>query len=216
MSNYHVHDVERVSLPTTGRPPALPSRLAGSPLRFGYIGRPEPGRGVGMLLDAMPLLERLGLEVDFRFAFSPPIRWDGRSSSKKSVRQHASVQTLDLGYLDDVNQFYNQVDVVILPFTGVSGVDPPLTLLEAMARGKLVITSSVGGHAEVVRHGQNGLILSESSPLGIAKAIRDLLGLSPTKMNEMRRQAWIDSEAWSLSSSVSQLAVACGLVGVSQ
>jgi len=59
-----------------------------------------------------------------------------------------------------MNEFYNSVDVLAIASRHEG---QPLPLMEAMAAGCFVVTVDVGIVPEVVRHGVNGLIVSERS-----------------------------------------------------
>ena len=51
----------------------------------------------------------------------------------------------------------------------------PLKPLEAMAQGKLVAASAVGGHRELVTHGTTGTLFAPDDPAACAEALADLL-----------------------------------------
>ena len=52
----------------------------------------------------------------------------------------------------------------------------PLKPLEAMAQGKLVLASDVGGHRELIRHGETGRLFKAGSADALAEAVVELLG----------------------------------------
>jgi glycosyltransferase involved in cell wall biosynthesis len=51
----------------------------------------------------------------------------------------------------------------------------PLSILEAMAAGKPVIATQVGGTAEAVLDGETGLLVPAADPNALASAIRSML-----------------------------------------
>ena len=67
-----------------------------------------------------------------------------------------------IGYLgeDEITKVYNSVDVIVNPRKQSKLTDTvtPLKPLEAMAWRKLVITSSVRGMQELVKHRDTGLV----------------------------------------------------------
>jgi glycosyltransferase involved in cell wall biosynthesis len=77
-----------------------------------------------------------------------------------------------LGYRSDVPALLAACDLVVLPslYEGL-----PLSLLEAMAAGKPVIASRIGGIDELVADGENGLLVPPADPHALAAAIRGLL-----------------------------------------
>jgi glycosyltransferase involved in cell wall biosynthesis len=69
---------------------------------------------------------------------------------------------------------YAECHIVCLPSYYREGV--PLTLLEAAACGRPIVTTDMPGCREVVRHGDNGLLVSPRAPEALAEAIRTLAG----------------------------------------
>ena len=51
----------------------------------------------------------------------------------------------------------------------------PVVLMEAMATGVPVISTTVAGIPELIRHGEDGLLVAPSDPDGLADAIESLL-----------------------------------------
>ena len=60
----------------------------------------------------------------------------------------------------------------------------PLKPLEAMAQGKLVIASDVGGHRELIRPGETGLLFEAGNAAALAAAVGELLS-QPERWDEM-------------------------------
>lgn len=77
-----------------------------------------------------------------------------------------------LGHRDDVPELLAACDLLVLPslFEGLG-----LALLEAMAAGKPVVASAVGGIDEVVIDGETGLLVPPADPVALADAIRRIL-----------------------------------------
>ena len=77
-----------------------------------------------------------------------------------------------LGYRDDVSDLLASCDLFVLPslFEGL-----PLSVLEAMAAGKPVVATAIGGTDEAVVHGETGLLVPPADPATLARAIRTAL-----------------------------------------
>jgi glycosyltransferase involved in cell wall biosynthesis len=58
----------------------------------------------------------------------------------------------------------------------------PYTLLEAMALGKPVIASRVGGLAEVIEDGITGILVQPGDPVALADAIQRLVAAPSLRM----------------------------------
>lgn len=80
-------------------------------------------------------------------------------------------------------------DIFVAPFLETSDIsDIPLSLLEAMAAGKPVITSNIGGIPELIEHERNGILLEQNDSNKLAEAIISLLE-DEGKMEKIRRNA---------------------------
>jgi glycosyltransferase involved in cell wall biosynthesis len=89
------------------------------------------------------------------------------------------------GFEDDMSRFFGAVDTFALS-TYAEGL--PLVLLEAMAHGKPVVATNVGGIGELVTHDQTGMLVPERSPEEFAAALGSVLR-SPEKARQLARSA---------------------------
>lgn len=78
------------------------------------------------------------------------------------------------GHRDDMPAVLNAAHVVVLPTTYGEGI--PKILLEAAASGRPIVATDVPGCRDVVRHGENGLLVPPRDPARLAKAIEQLMG----------------------------------------
>lgn len=78
----------------------------------------------------------------------------------------------------EVQRYYSIVDVFAYPRHRMRLTDlvTPLKPLEAMAQGHLVLASDVGGHRELIRDGENGILFRAGDAASLAQAIVRLLG----------------------------------------
>ena len=77
---------------------------------------------------------------------------------------------------DDVNAYLSAADIVAVPSVHADGfVDgQPTVALEAMAAGKPLVVTRVGGLPDLVRTGENGLVVEERDPDALVGAIVSL------------------------------------------
>ncbi|KFB77992.1 TIGR04063 family PEP-CTERM/XrtA system glycosyltransferase [Candidatus Accumulibacter cognatus] len=105
----------------------------------------------------------------------------------------------------DVQRYYELIDVLAYPRLPIRLTElvTPLKPLEAMAQGRMLVASDVGGHRELIRHGETGFLFRAGDPASLAVAIEDLLAKRPL-WPQIRRQArgfvevertWADSVA---------------------
>jgi len=82
----------------------------------------------------------------------------------------------------------NRASVVVLPFKFWPQVDCPLTILEAMALGKAVVTTPVGGIPEMIRNWVNGVLVSPRNSKETAEVVVRLLS-HPLQCRSIGRNA---------------------------
>ncbi len=82
----------------------------------------------------------------------------------------------------EVNRYYDLVDVLVYPRHSMRLTElvTPLKPLEAMAQGRLLVASDVGGHKELIRHGETGMLFRAGSADSLASTVVDLLERAPS------------------------------------
>jgi glycosyltransferase involved in cell wall biosynthesis len=122
----------------------------------------EPGKGHGALLDALAMMRSRGL------AFTAALAGEGSLGSALD-RRIAELGLEDrvkrVGWPADLGGLLLAADAVVLPSAWES---QPLILMEAMARARPVIASSVGGIPELVTDGLNGRLCPSSDSAALA------------------------------------------------
>lgn len=71
-----------------------------------------------------------------------------------------------MGSIPNANEYNYDADLFILP-TNYEGL--PMTIIEAMSYGKPVVASDVGGISEIVRDGENGFLVENSTEAFVEK-----------------------------------------------
>jgi len=77
----------------------------------------------------------------------------------------------------DVGRYYDLIDVLVYPRKSMRLTElvTPLKPLEAMASGRIVIASGVGGHRELIRDEETGFLFPADDPDALARAIANVL-----------------------------------------
>jgi glycosyltransferase involved in cell wall biosynthesis len=78
---------------------------------------------------------------------------------------------LFLGYQDDVARFYAAMDVLLLPSANEG---TPVSVIEALAAGRPVVATRVGGVPDVVRDGTDGFLVEVGDTDGLAAHLAEL------------------------------------------
>lgn len=89
-----------------------------------------------------------------------------------------------IGYVhsSQIGLFYAAADVVLFPYRDVS---QSAAFLTAAGLGKCTISTRVGGLAEIVRDGENGLQIDSAEPDAIAEGLRRCLAMTAEQRNAM-------------------------------
>lgn len=97
----------------------------------------------------------------------------------------------------EVQSYYDLVDVLVYPRLSMRLTElvTPLKPLEAMAQGRLLVASDVGGHRELIRPGETGVLFSAGDPEALAAAVVDLLA-HPERWPDLKRngRAFVERE----------------------
>jgi len=77
----------------------------------------------------------------------------------------------------EVQRYYDLIDLLVYPRLSMRLTElvTPLKPLEAMAQGRLLVASDVGGHRELIRDGETGVLFKAGDPDALAAAVVGLL-----------------------------------------
>lgn len=152
--------------------PARPDRTPSSNLRVAFLGRLHPSKGVHVLVEALRGNPQLPVRLDvFGVAQGEADRSYAKrlgklASGDPRIAFHAAIPN------DQVVERLQEYDVLAVPSQCLE--TGPIVVLEAFAAGIPVLGSNLGGIAELVEHGVNGLLTDAASPDGWAEALRRL------------------------------------------
>jgi glycogen(starch) synthase len=90
----------------------------------------------------------------------------------------------------EVQRYYELIDVLAYPRLPIRLTElvTPLKPLEAMAQGRVFVASDVGGHRELIRHGETGFLCPAGDAKALAAALLDALARE-SQWPQMRTQA---------------------------
>ena len=142
----------------------------------GFIGSFYAYEGLDLLLDALPqIVARL-----------PDVRVLLVGGGPQDAALKAQVARLKLEpYVvftgrvphTEVQRYYDLVDVLAYPRHSMRLTElvTPLKPLEAMAQGRLLVASDVGGHQELIRHGHTGMLFKAGSADSLADTLLQVI-----------------------------------------
>ncbi len=193
-------DMEQFGDPVP-RDPALTAKLGleGADV-VGFIGSFYDYEGLDDLIAAMPRLVRARPRAKLLLVGGGPCEEALRAQATASPFADRIVFVGRVPH-DQVEHYYAQVDVLAYPRKAMRLTDlvTPLKPLEAMAQGRLVAASSVGGHRELIEDGVTGTLFAPDDPAAIATALAGLF--ADRGMWDQRRataRAFVEAERnWS-------------------
>lgn len=141
----------------------------------GFIGSFYDYEGLDDLIAAMPALVQARPDARLLLVGGGPAEARWRAQAEASpVAGH--IRFVGRVPHEQVERYYSLVDVLAYPRKRMRLTDlvTPLKPLEAMAQHRLVAASDVGGHRELIRHGDTGVLFPPDAPQGIADALAGL------------------------------------------
>lgn len=190
--------VDLSRFPGAGAPdPALAKRLGleSGPV-LGFIGSFYHYEGLALLIEALPAIVARVPGARLLLVGGGPE--EERLRSQAGASPHADrIRFLGRIHHDEVDRYYDLVDAFVYPRLSARLTDfvTPLKPLEAMAQGRLVVASDVGGHRELIRNGVTGVLFRAGDPAALADAVVRLLA-APERFPEFRREgrAFVERE----------------------
>ncbi len=168
-----------VDLTLFGAPVPRDERLAGElglgDEVVGFIGSFYDYEGLDDLIAAMPALAAARPRAQLLLVGGGPMEASLRAQAAASPVADR-IRFVGRVPHQEVERYYSLVDVLAYPRKSMRLTDlvTPLKPLEAMAQGKLVAASDVGGHRELIRDGETGTLFAADDPAAAAAALAAL------------------------------------------
>lgn len=169
---------------------------------IGTVGRLDEQKGNRYLLEAAARIAGNGNGGgrDFRLLLvgDGPLMEEHRAQAR---RLGLDGRVIFAGYREDVPRLQSLFDVQVFPslWEGV-----PLTAFEAMAMGRPIVATHVDGLAEVLRDGDNALLVPPREPAPLAEALEALLA-DPARARGLAERAREDSRRYDVQRAVDRL-----------
>lgn len=173
----------------------------GAPLRVIYLGRLDGQKGVDRLVATLRRARMAGLPLRWRLIGKAVLDGGGALPEDIAAMVEPPIQNPEA-----LAEALAEADVFFLPsyFEGL-----PLTVLEAMRSGVVPVATDVGAVAEVLRDGENGVLLGgEDIPGQAVEALRRLAD-DPALLARLSAQAQADMAGrdwnWAVAALVARL-----------
>ncbi|NHV60329.1 MAG: glycosyltransferase family 4 protein [Candidatus Verstraetearchaeota archaeon] len=159
-----------------------------------FVGNVDKAKGIDIFLKAARLVLQKYPNVKFMITLHEPYKV---IQNVKTFASHLLGTAVEIkGVVRNMAKLMASVDIVVVPFRSTEGIsDIPLVVLEAMAIGKPVIATRVGGVTEVIRDRENGLLVKTNDVPDLANAIITLLE-DPGFINGISKNAILSAKCF--------------------
>ena len=153
-------------------------------LKLLLVGSIVPRKGIDIALSAMETLAKDNLGIQLSIVGGERERYE---SYFENIRQRAdNMDNVELlGWCDDIKPILKEADAIILPSKSEG---TPRSLVEAMAAGKPVIATSVGGIPSLIQDSKTGLLIEPDNVNALVTAVRSL-----SNSSQLRNQLAINA-----------------------
>lgn len=150
----------------------------GDPIQILAVGRLSHEKGHLMLLAAVAELRRRSLFARLTVVGDGPLRSQLEAEAKRLEIEDV-VAFVGSASQDEMPAFFARADIFCQP-SFAEGI--PVVLMEAMAVGLPVVSTSVAGIPELVAHGRSGLLVAPGRPDLLADALSRLVSSADSRI----------------------------------
>jgi PEP-CTERM/exosortase A-associated glycosyltransferase len=157
--------------------PALRLTLGlGDSTVIGFIGSFYAYEGLDLLIEALPAIAAKTSDVRVLLVGGGP----REAALREQVgRLGLEARVIFAGRVphQDVPRYYDLIDILAYPRHSMRLTElvTPLKPLEAMAQGRVLVASDVGGHRELIHNGVTGVLFRAGNSKSLADAVTSLL-----------------------------------------
>lgn len=151
-----------------------------------FVGRLSKEKGLDCLLKAMPLILSDKPDTFLTIIGDGPERKRLESLSHR-LGLNKSIYFAGMVANEDLPEYYKKATICLLPSLWMENC--PVAGLEALAFGRPLIGSNIGGIPEIIREGRTGLLFRKDNPNDMAEKIT-LLIKNKDMVNEFGKNAF--------------------------
>lgn len=172
-----------------------------------YVGALVKEKGVSYLLKAAEKIISRNENIDIKLNIIGENR--KRRNYPAKIRKFVKNKDLEdnirfLGFIPHkkLPQYYFESQITVLPT--IIPENSPLTILESFSQGTPVITTRLGGQAELIKNGYNGFLVNPKNSKILAEKIR-FLANNKNLLNRMSKNALKTAEKFSAKNHINRL-----------
>ncbi|MCV2348569.1 TIGR04063 family PEP-CTERM/XrtA system glycosyltransferase [Paucibacter sp. Y2R2-4] len=143
---------------------------------LGFIGSFYAYEGLDLLLEALPQILQQRPDVRVLLVGGGP---QDEALKAQAVRLGVQDKVIFTGRVPhaEVKRYYDLVDLLVYPRHSMRLTElvTPLKPLEAMAQGRILVASDVGGHHELIRDGHTGYLFKSDSVDSLVQVLSRVL-----------------------------------------
>jgi glycogen(starch) synthase len=145
-------------------------------LVLGFIGSFYAYEGLALLIRALPRMLAAVPSLQLLLVGGGP-QEDELKALAVELRIERRVKFAGRVAHDKVDDYYRLVDILVYPRLPMRLTElvTPLKPLEAMAQGRLIVASDVGGHREMIEHGKTGVLFQAGDASALADGVIGLV-----------------------------------------
>jgi glycosyltransferase involved in cell wall biosynthesis len=160
-----------------------------------YAGYHDKINGIPALLQVAPEMLAQNPELSFLFIGTGP----EEGSVKELAKEHSGrIVHRDRVPHEAMPHYYRLCDLFVIPRPSTLSAETitPIKLLEAMAMGRKVLCSDVGGLAELVQHRHNGFLFRKGDLKDLKRKIVEALRAPTEEIGARAREKVADEYTW--------------------
>ena len=150
-----------------------PIQALNQPKSVALVARMIKTKGIDDFVSAAKII--WGFNKSYRFLLVGDTDLDNADGiSKNQLESYSMLPNVEwLGKISDVRKIWARSCIACLPTKYPEGI--PMSLLEAAACGRPIVSSDVPGCLEIVKDGRNGFVVPQNDPTALANALLLLL-----------------------------------------
>lgn len=141
------------------------------PLKVGFIGLLAEHKGINILIDAFKLLSKQ-YAAELVIYGENKLQPEFELQLKLTAAEDSRIRFAGTFPNDQIGRVFSEIDLLVVP--SIWYENTPLVIYSAQAAGCPVVATNLGGMAEVVKHGVNGMLFESGDVIGLMKILQGL------------------------------------------